>query len=162
GSGLVWKSSSALCGSAAKPVFEMAGTEQRIFLVWDQAALFKRRTEVVCLLVRHDRAGIVLRREVSAHDFVKRESVGAGQFNGSIQRLRHGDSGQVSGEVVREDGLKQHRGQANGLPAGRLIRDAPNELKELRRADNGVRNWRSLDQFFLGHLRAQVSARGKP
>ena len=49
-------------------------------------------------------------REVLAHDLVKRESVRAGQFNGSIQRFRHNDFGEVSGEVVREDGLKQHRG----------------------------------------------------
>ena len=139
---------------AAKPVREMAGTEQRILTVRDQAALLERRAEVAGLLVRDDRAGIVLCREVLADDLVKRESVGAGEFNGSIQRLRHGDFGHVSGEVVREDGLKQHRGQANGLPAGRLISDAPNELKELRRADNRVRNWRSLDQFFLGHFRA--------
>ena len=143
GLGMFVISGSALRSCAAKPVREMAGTEQRVFLVRDQAALLQRCTEVVCLLVCDDRAGIVLRREVSADDFVKRDSVGAGQFNGSIQRRRHHDFGHVSGEVVREDRLKQHRGQVNGLSASRLISDAPNELKELRRADNRVRNWRS-------------------
>ena len=69
---------SVLWSSAAKPVCEMAGTEQRI-LARDQAALLKRRAEVVGLLVRHDRAGIVMRREVLAHDLVKRDSVWAGQ-----------------------------------------------------------------------------------
>ena len=117
-------SGSALWSGAAKPVCEMAGTEQRVFLARDQAALLQRRAEVAGLLVRHDRAGIVIRREVLAHDLVKRDSVWAGELNGSIQRLRHGDFGQVSGEVVREDRLKQHRGQVNGLPAGRLISDA--------------------------------------
>src|SRR5436190_21677476 len=129
----------------------MTGTEQRI-LARDKAPLLKRSAEVAGSLVRHDRAGVMMRHEVLAHDLVKRESVGAAQLNGSIQRLRHGDFGQVSGKVVREDGLKQHRGQANDLPTGRLISDALNELKELRRADNRVRSWRSLDQFFLGHL----------
>ena len=133
-------SDSVLWSRAAKPVCEMAGAEQRVFLARDEAALLKRRAEVVGLLVRHDRAGVVMRHEVLAHDLVKRESVRAGQFNGSIQRFRHDDFGEVSGEVVREDGLKQHRGQVNGLPAGRFISDAPNELKELRCADNRVRN----------------------
>ena len=127
-----------LWSGAAKPVREMAGTEQRV-LARDQAALLKRRAEVAGLLVRHDRAGIVMRREVLADDLVKRDSVRAGHFNGSIQRLRHGDLGHVSGEIVREDGLKQRRRQANGLPAGRLISDAPNELKELRRADESCK-----------------------
>ena len=107
----------------------MAGAEQRVLTFWNQAALLKRRAEVAGLLVRHDCAGIVMRREVLADDLVKRDSVWAGQFNGSIQRLCHGDFGQVSGEVVREDWLKQRRGQAYGLSAGRLISDAPNELK---------------------------------
>src|SRR6266498_4786149 len=133
-------SGSALRSGAGKPVCEMAGAEQRV-LAGDEAPLLKRRAEVGGLLVPHDRAGVVMRHEVLARDLVKRESVGAGQFNGSIQRLCHGDSGEVSGEVVREDGLKQYRGQVNGLPAGRLISDAPNELKELRCADNRVRNW---------------------
>ena len=72
-------SGSVLRSGAAKPVREMAGTEQRVFLVRDQAALLQRRAEVAGLLVRHDRAGIVMRHEVLADDLVKRESVGAGQ-----------------------------------------------------------------------------------
>src|SRR5260370_382607 len=53
-----------------------------------------------------------------------------------------------------------------GKPPGRRITANPcartPETKELRRAHNRVRNWGSLYQFFLGHFRAQVSARGKP
>ena len=69
----VWyvKSNSALRSGAAKPVCEMAGTEQRI-LARDEAALLKRRAEVACLLVPHDRAGVVMCHEVLAHDLVKR------------------------------------------------------------------------------------------
>src|SRR5213595_2646225 len=94
-------SGSTLRSGAAKPVCEMRGAEQRV-LARDEAALLKRRAEVEGLLVAHDRAGIVMRHEVLARNIVKRESVGAGQFNGSIQRLRHGDSGEVSGEIIRE------------------------------------------------------------
>src|SRR4030095_6036888 len=148
---------SVLWSGAAKPVRETGGAEQRI-VARDQAPFLKRRSEVAGLLVRHDRAGVVMRREVLAHDLVKRDSVWACDLNGSIQRLGNGNFGQVSGEVVRKNGLKQHRGQVNGLSAGRLISDAPNEFKELRRAENRIRNRRCFDQFFLGHLRAQVSA----
>src|SRR5215831_19706364 len=112
----------------------MAGTEQRI-LARDQATLLKRRAEVAGLFVRHDCAGIMMRREVFAHDLVKGDSVWAGDLDGSIQRLGYGDFGHVSGEVVRKNGLKQHRGEVNCLPAGRPVSDTPNELKELRRAE---------------------------
>jgi hypothetical protein len=61
---------SVLRSGAAKPVCEMAGTEQRI-LARDQAPLLKRRAEVAGLLVCHDRAGIVIRHKVFAHEFVK-------------------------------------------------------------------------------------------
>ena len=68
---------------AAKPVCEMTGTEQRVF-ARDQATLLKRRAEVAGLLIPYDLAGIVVCHEVLAHNLVKRESVGAGQFNGSV------------------------------------------------------------------------------
>ena len=90
-----------------------------------------------------------MRGEVSPDDLVKRDSVGAGQLDGSIQRLLDGDSRHGGGEVIRENWLKQRRGQVDGVPGGRRISDARNELKKLRGADNRVRNWRSLDQFFL-------------
>ena len=106
-----------------------AGTEQRVLTYGNQAALLERRAEVVGLLVGYDRAGVVMRHEVLADDFVKRDSVGAGDLDGSVQRLRHGDLGQGSGEVVREDWLKQRRRQAYGLPVGRVISDAPTNSK---------------------------------
>ena len=87
----------------------MAGTEQCI-LTRDKAARLKRCARVAGLFVRHDCAGIVMRCEVFAHDLVKWKSVRAGNFNGSIQWLRDRDFGKVSGEVVRENGLKQRRG----------------------------------------------------
>src|SRR4029453_14691920 len=99
-----------------------------------QTALLKSRAEVTGLLIPNDRAGVVMCHQVLAHDFVKRESVGPGNLNSSIQRLGRGDFGHVSGEGAREDGLKQRRWQSNGLSGGRLISDPPNELKELRRA----------------------------
>src|SRR5947207_10020934 len=60
----VWyvKSNSALRSGAAKPVCEMAGTEQRI-LAGDQAPLLKRRAEVAGLLVRYNRARIMIDRK---------------------------------------------------------------------------------------------------
>ena len=63
-------SESALRSRTAKPVHETRGTEQRV-LAGDEAALLKRRAEVVGLLVPYDRAGVVMRSEVSAHDLVK-------------------------------------------------------------------------------------------
>src|SRR5207237_4173793 len=83
-------SGSALRSGAAKPVCEMAGAEQRV-LARDDAALRKRRAGVAGLLVRHDRAGVVMRHEILAHDLIKRIGVGAGEFNESISPLGHGE-----------------------------------------------------------------------
>ena len=124
----------------------MAGTEQR-FPGRHEAALLERRSEVERLLVPNDCAGIVLCLEILADQFVERERVRSGDFKSSIQRPGHGDPGHASGEIVRKDGLKQGRWQTNGLPGGRPISDAPNELKELRRTENRVRNRRGLDQL---------------
>src|SRR5262245_44671597 len=118
----------------------MDRTEYRVLACWNETALLKRRAKITSLLVRNDRAWIVMRRQVFAHDLVKRNSVWAGDLNGSIQRCGDRDFGQISGKVVGKNGLKQHRGQVNGLPAGRLISNAPHELKKLRRAGNCVRN----------------------
>ena len=85
------------------PVREMDRTEKRI-LAWNEAPLLKRSAEVAGSLVRYDRAGIVMRHEVLAHDLVKRDSVWACDLNGSIQWLGDGDFGQVSGEIVEKMG----------------------------------------------------------
>ena len=61
---------SVLWSGAAQPVCKMTGTEQRIF-ARDKAPLLKRSAEVAGSLVRNDRAGVVMRHEVSADDFVK-------------------------------------------------------------------------------------------
>src|SRR5262249_45011381 len=88
-----------ICGTT-EPVCEMAGTKQRVVAIRDQAALLKRRAEVSSLLVCHDGTRIVMRREVFAHEFVKRNRLRPGDLNGSVQRFRHGDFGHVSSEVV--------------------------------------------------------------
>src|SRR4029453_19346653 len=135
---------SLLLSRATKPVRQMGGTGQR-FPGRHEAALFERRSEVERLLVPNDCAGIVLCLEILADQLVERERVRSGDFKSSIQRLGHRDLGYVSGEIVRKDGLKQCRWQTNGLLGGRTISDTPNELKELRRTKNCVRNRRGLD-----------------
>ena len=49
-------------------------------------------------------------------------------------------------------------GKPNRLPFGGRLGDAAHELEELRGADDRVRNRGRLDQIFLGHLRAEVTA----
>src|SRR5262249_430057 len=50
------------------------------------------------------------------------------------------------------------RWKPNRLPFSRRLGYATHELEELRGADDRVRNRGSLDQIFLSHLRAEVTA----
>src|SRR5438105_8780626 len=56
------------------------------------------------------------------------------------------------------NGLHQNRWKPNRLPFSRRLSNAAHELEELCGADDRVRNRGSLDQIFLSHLRAEVTA----
>jgi hypothetical protein len=81
-----------------------------------------------------------VRREVFVYELVEWRNVRTGNLNSCIQWIRDGDSGQLDGEIIREDRLKQNGGHTNGLPLSSFVCDAANELKELRRANDRVRN----------------------
>jgi hypothetical protein len=87
------------------------------------------------------------------HEVVLTDRFGTRQFDRAVQRLRERHIGHDGGDVIRRNGLHQNRWKPNGL-----LSDATHELEELRGADNRIRNRGSLDQIFLGHLCAEVTA----
>ena len=75
-------------------------------------------------------------------------------FTGALDR----DVGQGGGDVVGRLGLNEHGRQMNRLALGARVGDAADELEELRRAEDRVRDGRGLDRLFLGELRTEVAA----
>src|SRR5262249_20913462 len=93
------------------------------------------------------------------HEVVLTDRFGTSQIDRAVERLSEGRIGHGGGDVVRRYGLHQSRWKPNRLPFGRRLGDAAHELEELRSAHDRVRNRGRLDQFFLSHLRAEVTTR---
>jgi hypothetical protein len=93
------------------------------------------------------------------HEVVLPNPFGTGHIEGAVERLSEGHIGHDRGDVSRRNGLHQNRWKPNRLPFRRELGDAAHELEELRGTHDRVRNRGSLDQFFLGHLRPEVTTR---
>ena len=68
-----------------------------------------------------------------------------------------GDPADRRGDVVGRHRLEEHRWHADGAAVGGVVGDALDELEELRRMDDRVRDRRRLDQRLLGELRPEVA-----
>jgi len=65
-------------------------------------------------------------------------------------------------DILGRHRLNQYRCKSHRVAVSRGIGDALQELEELRRVDDRVRDRRLLDQFFLGELRSHVATFGEP
>ena len=91
-------------------------------------------------------------------ELVETERLRAGQLDGVVQRCADRDIRQRAGHVIGCLGLNEGRRQPNGVAVGARIGDAPDELEELRRADDRVGGGPGLHQVLLRDLRAEVAA----
>jgi len=101
---------------------------------------------------------IVARPEFLSDQFIEAELLGSRNLYCAIQRRIQGDSAHCTRDIISRHGLKEHRRHANLITLGCAIGDTPNELEELRRSDNRVRDRTFLDEFLLSDLRAEVAA----
>src|SRR5262249_26786141 len=110
----------------------LAQRHQRFFL--DPAA------PVSGLGIAHDDTGVADRLQVAGDDVVERRPFRAGDLDDAISRLFERRSGDVSGNVIRRDGLEQDRRELDRLSMRARIGDTAEEFHELGRADDGVWN----------------------
>src|SRR5262249_58822283 len=94
----------------------------------------------------------------SPHELILPNRFGTGQIERAVQRLSEGHISHGGGDVIRHNGLHQNWWNPNQLPFCRQLGDLADELEEQRGTHARVSNRGSLDQFFLGHLRAEVTA----
>ncbi len=96
--------------------------------------------------------------EEAAREIVEAKPLGAAKLDDAVHWRAGCDVGQHGGYVGGRLGLEEHRRQAHDAAVGRRVDDPTDELEELRRADDRVRDRSRLHGFLLGHLRAEVAA----
>src|SRR4051794_32889362 len=101
---------------------------------------------------------IVVRAKDALDEPIEIERFGPPDFKRAIQRSTRHDPRDRSCNIVSGNRLDEHWWQTNGSPVSRSVRDAVQELEELSRLDNRVRNRRLLNQLFLREFRAEVAA----
>src|SRR5262245_18548897 len=106
-------------------------------------------------------ARIVTRAEGAADQVVEAELLGAGDLDDAVHRRAHGDRRHRPGDVVRRHRLDEHRRQAHRGAVGGGVGDALDELEELRRVHDRVRDRGPRDQRLLRDLGAEVAALGQ-
>src|SRR5262249_33355908 len=79
-----------------------------------------------------------------------------GGLNDSIDGGLCGDSLQRTGNIIGGQWLEEHMRQPHLVALRRKVGDLFDELEELRRAHNRVRNRRGLDEFLLREFGAEV------
>ena len=112
--------------------------------------------------IRDHLAWIVLRIEAPADELVETELFWTRDFGDAGDRRSQCDSADRARDVVGRHGLDQDGCEPHRVCVGCSIGDALDELEELRRVDDRVRDRRFLDQLLLGNLGAEVAALGKP
>ena len=88
----------------------------------------------------------------SAHESSMRTASGPATSIMPFTGCRDGDVGQRRGDVIRDDRLHQRGRQPNRFSGRAGLRDAADELEELRGADDRVGNRGGLDQILLAIL----------
>ena len=85
-------------------------------------------------------AGIAAGAEARADELVEPELVGPGDLDDAVHRRAHGDPAERAGDVIGRHGLDEHGRQPDRVAVGGVRGDAVEELEELRRADDRVRD----------------------
>ena len=108
----------------------------------NQRALAELGPEVARVRVDDNLARVVARAEALADQLIETELLRASHFNGAVQWRAHGDPPDRLGDVISRHRLNEDRWQPNRRSVSRLIGDALDELEELRRVNDRVRDRR--------------------
>src|SRR6185295_13298416 len=122
----------------AEPLLEADLAESRV-VGRNQRALAELGPEVPGVRVDDNLAGVVARAQALTDQLIETELLGTGHLNRAIQRRAHGDPADRRGDVISRHGLNEHRWHPHRRSIRGFIGDALDELEELRRVNNRVR-----------------------
>jgi hypothetical protein len=125
--------------------------------------LFARhRAEVLCPRIGNHPTRIVARRQATLDGLVEPEPLGTGDLQAAIQRGAHRDRGDRSGHVIGGHRLERDGRHVNLIAGGRGVGDSVDELEELRRAHDRVRDRSRCDQLLLRDLGLEIAVVRRP
>ena len=117
--------------------------------------------EVARLRVGDDLARIVARGSDAADELVEAELLGSGDLDDAVQRRPTATRPTALATSSAAMGWISAGGSRTVLPSVAASAMPLDELEELRRVDDRVRDRGVLDQLLLGELRAEVAALGQ-
>jgi hypothetical protein len=106
----------------------------------NQRALVELGPEVPRVRINDHLAGVVARAEALTDQFIEAELLGTGDLNRAIDWRAHRDLADGLDDVISRHGLNEYRWQPNRRSISRFIGDARDELEELRRVNDRVRD----------------------
>src|SRR4029078_331755 len=121
----------------------------------DQRALAEFGPEVSRVRVSDHFARIVTRADALSNQVIKTEPLWTSDFNDAVQGRTDGGPRDRLGDIISGYRLNQQGGQSNCRSVSGFVSDASDELKDMRRVDDRVRDPACLDQRFLCALRAK-------
>jgi hypothetical protein len=104
-----------------------------------------------------DLARIVVRAKDPLDDAIEIERFGPTDFNGAVHGSPRRNPRNRTCDIVGGYRLDEHWWQTNGITVSGSVGDALQELEELSRLDDRVRNRRLLDQLFLRQFCAEAA-----
>ena len=121
-----------------EPLAEPDVAESRLAL-GNQRAFTEFGPEVPRLRIGDNLAGIVVRGEALTDQFVETELLRTGDFNGAVDWGADGDRPDRLRDVISRHRLKEHRRHPDRRSDGGVVRNAFDELEELRGMNDRVR-----------------------
>ena len=85
-------------------------------------------------------AGIAAGAEACADELIEPELVRPGDLDDAVHRLAHGDPAERARDIIGRDGLDERGRQPDRVAVGGVRGDAVEELEELRRTGDRVRD----------------------
>src|SRR5262245_15995790 len=150
---------SALENRLIQPLLEPDLAESRV-AGRNQRTLAELGSEVPRVRVNHNLARVVACGQALTDQFVETELLGTCHFSRANQWPAHRNPADRFGDVISRHRLNEYRWQPNRRSLSGFIGDARDELEELRRVNDRVRDPATFDQCFLNVLRSEVGAVG--
>ena len=126
-----------LGSGSLQPVLEARRGEEGT-ITGNEGPFAQLSTEVLCVRISDDLARIVAETQTLTDERIEAELLRSGHFDGTLQRRAHSDPANRAGDIIGRDRLDEHRCQSNGVAICCSLRDALDELEELRRVDDRV------------------------
>src|SRR5712692_6664982 len=128
-----------LCCGLSQPGFETGLAESRL-IPRKQCSLADFRSRVTRVWISDDFAGIFERGQTPPHQVIHAKLFRASNFDDAVYRLTHCNLAYGTRDIVGGHRLEKHRWQTHLAAADGNVSETLEELEELRRMHDGVRD----------------------